>query len=62
MKATSLIVLTIAATLSLTMLPSANAISLTPEFITGFESGIFLRDGSELDNYGCPEAKPSGPF
>ena len=33
-------------------------ISLSNEFITGFESGIFLRQSpSMLDDYGCPKAR-----
>ncbi len=37
------------------------SVSLNPEFITGFESGIFLRDSNDIyEQYGCPEARPSG--
>ena len=30
---------------------------LTPDFLTGFESGIFMRNGQQqFDEYGCPES------
>ena len=52
----------IAALLALTLTP-ALTISLTPEFLTGFESGIFLRESNDIyEQYGCPEARPSGPL
>ena len=35
---------------------------MEPEFLTGFESGIFLRDSKDLDSYGCPEPSEGGPF
>jgi hypothetical protein len=34
------------------------SISLSGEFITGFESGIFLRNNPQMmADYGCPDAK-----
>ena len=34
------------------------SINLSSEFLTGFESGIFLRSNpSMMDDYGCPKAK-----
>ena len=37
------------------------SLSLSTDFITGFESGIFLRSNDNLlDEYQCPEAKPAG--
>ena len=36
---------------------------LSSEFITGFESGIFLRDSDDIqEQYGCPEARAAGPL
>ena len=36
------------------------SINLSNEFITGFESGIFLRTNpTMLDEYGCPKAQSS---
>lgn len=57
MKQISLIVLGV---LALT-LQTTSAFTLNGEFITGFESGIFLRNSEEIyDDYGCPKARPSG--
>ena len=40
---------------------TSSAFTLNGEFITGFESGIFLRNSEEIyDDYGCPKAKMSG--
>lgn len=42
-------------------LSTTSAFTLNGEFITGFESGIFLRNSEEIyDDYGCPKARPSG--
>lgn len=38
------------------------AVSMTNDFVQGFESGIFLRTAEDLQEYGCPEARPVGPF
>lgn len=39
---------------------TTSAFTLNGEFITGFESGIFLRNSEEIyDDYGCPKAKMS---
>ena len=39
-------------------LTSVNSLSLSGEFITGFESGIFLRSNPQMmSDYGCPDAK-----
>ena len=57
---TTLLLTTVFLALSLT--PQVSGISLNPDFLTGFESGIFLRDNNELDNYGCPEPRPAGPL
>ena len=44
------------AVLCLSIAPSYQ-ISLTGDFITGFESGIFLRSNPNMMNdYGCPSA------
>ena len=42
--------------LAISFVPSQQ-FSLTGDFITGFESGIFLRSNPKmLEDYGCPEA------
>ena len=43
------------------VVPSAQAgFSLTGDFITGFESGIFLRNNPKMfEDYGCPDASNS---
>ena len=40
-------------------IPSPNGINvLEGDFLTGFETGIFLRkDKAQLDEYGCPKAE-----
>lgn len=41
---------------------SGLSINLSGEFITGFESGIFLRANPQMMNdYGCPEPKNTSP-
>ena len=41
---------------SIGLMSSTYALSMTGDFITGFESGIFLRGNPDmLDDYGCPE-------
>ena len=40
------------------LLASVSAFNLHSEFITGFESGIFMRDNEEIyEEYGCPRAR-----
>ena len=57
MKQISLIIIGVLA-LSLS---TSSAFTLNGEFITGFESGIFLRNSDDIyDDYGCPKARPSG--
>ena len=42
---------------------SVSALNLHSEFITGFESGIFMRDNDGIyEEYGCPKAKPPTAF
>ncbi len=43
----------------LVLSPTAvSSFSLTGDFITGFESGIFLRSNPKmLEDYGCPDAQ-----
>ena len=50
--------------LSLLAAHALAAVSMTNEFVQGFESGIFLRGSGteELAEYGCPEAKLEGPI
>jgi len=51
------------ATLLVLSVTPALTLSLTNEFITGFESGIFLRESNDItEQYGCPEARPTGPL
>ena len=39
------------------IVPTVQAFSLTGDFITGFESGIFLRNDPKMfEDYGCPDA------
>ena len=34
----------------------ANCVSLTPDFITGFESGVFVRNNDQMfADYKCPQ-------
>lgn len=43
------------------LVSQTQAFSLNGEFITGFESGIFLRNSDDIyDDYGCPRARPGG--
>ena len=42
-------------------LSTVSAISLHGDFVTGFESGIFLRNNDNIyEEYGCPEAQAPG--
>ena len=50
--------ITIAITLICLCLVPTQQLSLSGDFITGFESGIFLRANPKmLDDYGCPTPK-----
>ena len=33
-----------------------SAVSYTNDFVSGFESGVFIRNAEDLEQYGCPEA------
>ena len=45
------------------LLITVTPISVSTDFLTGFESGIFIREQAQIrDEYGCPEAKAAGPF
>ncbi len=53
----SLAVLAIVLTFSIS---ASASFKLHSEFITGFESGIFLRNNEDIyEEYGCPKARPN---
>jgi hypothetical protein len=59
MRLTGINLIVAAAVLLVTSFPTVqSAFSLTGDFITGFESGIFLRNNPKMfEDYGCPDAE-----
>ncbi len=57
LSAVNLIIAT-AVLLAVSVPSTVQSFSLTGDFITGFESGIFLRNNPKMfEDYGCPDSE-----
>jgi hypothetical protein len=55
-------IFTILATIGLFASTASANLQLNNDFISGFESGIQLGDGSDISEYGCPQPHLAGPL
>ena len=55
-------IFTILATIGLFAATTSANPQLNNDFISGFESGIQLGDGSDISEYGCPQPHLAGPL
>ena len=55
-------IFTILATIGLFAATTSANLQLNNDFISGFESGIQLGDGSDISEYGCPQPHLAGPL